>query len=411
MIFDLIPGDTTSAQRMFAGSHTDTPPYQRNYVSYIAGKFDIGVGSGRARSNDSADTNRCTVEASTEFDNIYLKVNDKNLAINWEEYPPTFDYSKNPFWIFHVNSTYSAPLIGKIYNAYIDIINVAQLDLRPMKRLSDGIVGFYDVNNDKFYENAGTGEFIPGPMTGNALVHPNELIKPASMKYINRLFGKDVVTSIDDRPVSAHILKKIIDRPVTYTQLQYIEFDGNQYIRTNFYPGWRKVIQFKCMLYDGMPDTVAIFGGRDTSRNNALAVWKYYGNKTRFDYQYNKTELNYELNNNIDLNIEISNTTITINSYHYYMGGTGSDWSNNNNPIILGSIQSTGGNADGNGIDTRRMVGRIYSCKMYEKGSASPDRNFIPVKTNTGEVGLLETVENIFYKNMGTGKIKAGPEI
>ena len=36
-------------------------------------------------------------------------------------------------------------------------------DLIPAKRISDGVTGLYDIVNDKFYTNAGSGTFTAGP--------------------------------------------------------------------------------------------------------------------------------------------------------------------------------------------------------------------------------------------------------
>ena len=63
----------------------------------------------------------------------------------------------------------------------------------------------------------------------------------------------------------------------------------------------------------------------------------------------------------------------------------------------------------GNVIDDRRFIGRVYWFKIYNSNKLV--RDFIPVKNSeTGEVGLFDKVESIFYTNQGVGSFIAGPE-
>lgn len=52
----------------------------------------------------------------------------------------------------------------------------------------------------------------------------------------------------------------------------------------------------------------------------------------------------------------------------------------------------------------------LYSFKMYNE-SDELIRDFIPVKTNTGIIGLLDLVENKFYANDGTDVFVAGSDV
>ena len=54
-------------------------------------------------------------------------------------------------------------------------------------------------------------------------------------------------------------------------------------------------------------------------------------------------------------------------------------------------------------------TGRIYSCKISNVNGLI--RNFIPCKNTSGVIGLYDTVNSQFYQNAGTGTFIAGPEI
>lgn len=61
------------------------------------------------------------------------------------------------------------------------------------------------------------------------------------------------------------------------------------------------------------------------------------------------------------------------------------------------------------GVSGIADAARIYSCKIYS-GSALI-RQFVPCKNSSGEVGLYDEVNDVFYGNAGTGVFIAGPEI
>lgn len=57
---------------------------------------------------------------------------------------------------------YNAPIKAKIYRLKISQDTDIIVDIYPAKRDSDGVVGMYDIIQDKFYTNSGTGKFIAG---------------------------------------------------------------------------------------------------------------------------------------------------------------------------------------------------------------------------------------------------------
>ena len=50
---------------------------------------------------------------------------------------------------------------------------------------------------------------------------------------------------------------------------------------------------------------------------------------------------------------------------------------------------------------------KVYSCQIYDNGTLV--RNFIPCQTTSGDIGLWDDANSVFYGNAGTGTFTAGP--
>lgn len=61
------------------------------------------------------------------------------------------------------------------------------------------------------------------------------------------------------------------------------------------------------------------------------------------------------------------------------------------------------------GVSGIADAARIYSCKI--SSSSGLIRQFVPCKNSSGEVGLYDKVNDVFYGNAGTGVFIAGPEV
>lgn len=61
------------------------------------------------------------------------------------------------------------------------------------------------------------------------------------------------------------------------------------------------------------------------------------------------------------------------------------------------------------GVSGIADAARIYSCKIYSRSGLI--RQFVPCKNSSGEIGLYDEVNDVFYGNAGTGVFIAGPEV
>ena len=97
------------------------------------------------------------------IENSILKIYKNDILLNVHSFVPTSSTIYTMFLNASNSSTkkYNAVnCINRIYHFKIDGI----ADMRPAIRISDNAVGMYDVIRQRFFENAGTGAFTPGPI-------------------------------------------------------------------------------------------------------------------------------------------------------------------------------------------------------------------------------------------------------
>jgi hypothetical protein len=235
---------------------------------------------------------------------------------------------------------------SRIYSCKIYDNGVLIRDFVPCSRNSDGLYGMYDVVNNQFYSNAGSGQFLGATK------------------------------------------EKL---PDGYTKLQYIESDGTQYIDTGLKANNNTRIEMNCeILSDNSANgesVLTIFGARSSGgvKNFSLI---YDLDNDRWSYGYGSTRSYLSSNNPVGkyiidankqscyLNNDTLNNTTSTFSCEYNM--------------YLFALNDTD--------DAMWMTtGRIYSCKIYNNDVMV--RNFIPCKNVNGNVGLYDIINAYFYGN------------
>lgn len=178
-----------------------------------------------------------------------------------------------------------------------------------------------------------------------------------------------------------------------YIELEYIESTGTQYIDTEFKPNnnTRIVMDFENLGdYSAMTTGLCpFFGARNATSSAVFALW--VGTKTYPHYgnvSYNKngyfsvdinTRLIYDFNKNV---VNIGDTQITCST---------STFTTNYN-LYLFTVNNYGN------VETRRVSGKLYSCKIYDNNSLI--RDYVPVINLNGVCGLFDKVNNKFYPSV-----------
>ena len=197
-----------------------------------------------------------------------------------------------------------------------------------------------------------------------------------------------------------------------YTELNYLESTGTQYIDTDYKP--TKSTKVEAILkFEGTfnynlvkPLTEAFFGANDSKyvfsinfagdpRRNTLFAWsdiKYSsGGKV---YSFNITD---EIKNNFN-KLVFQSKILEYENIKYDIAETTSD--------ISKSLIIFGRNYDG---DIRTFASYnmdLKSFKIYDNNDLV--RDFIPVLDNNGIACLFDKVENKYYYNQGTGEFLYG---
>lgn len=258
-----------------------------------------------------------------------------------------------------------------------------------------GIIGLYDIVNSKFYANVGSGgTFTAGP----------EVEKSTGIT-INYLDNNKVV-DIDD--VQLQELSKdtewifqfvsVPTLPSGYTELEYIQSSGTQYIDTGLKPNQDTRVVTKFDMTQTDTAWRKLWGSGSRSYDLDFALWNdgttklqsYYGTKTNNAVPITDMSLNVDANKNI---WKYSGETITFDknnftcAYSMYIFNVNKD----NSPAYLPGMM------------------KLYLFKIYDNDVLV--RDFIPCKNPSGTIGLYDSVNNQFYQNAGSGTFIAGPEI
>ncbi len=204
------------------------------------------------------------------------------------------------------------------------------------------------------------------------------------------------VNGVAKKVKKAYVGVKPITIPPDYTQLEYIQSSGTQYIDTGFKPNDNTRV-----VLDGQFTSSAVsqflFGCRTgTNTVNYCILTRAAG--FRSDYGESKVE-----------NTSVANTERFI-------------FDKNKNICTIGSAEITNAVSTfqsayslalfaSNDGGSAKYYGsmKLYSCKIYDNGTIV--RDYVPCKNAVGTVGLYDLVQSQFYENAGTDVFAAGPDV
>lgn len=185
--------------------------------------------------------------------------------------------------------------------------------------------------------------------------------------------------------------------PGGYTELEYIQSSGTQYVDTGLKPNqdFGVTIDFQMTTVSGWQ---CIFGAANSAQNaDEYGVWH---NGTNFGFYYASTNVTVSAAATARHLFVCSKNTITVDGAA--AGSPAYTSFQTNYPLLLGAINYAGSKMYGSQI-------KIYSAKIYQNGSLV--RDFIPCKNAAGVIGLWDDVNSVFYQNAGSGVFTAGPEV
>lgn len=187
--------------------------------------------------------------------------------------------------------------------------------------------------------------------------------------------------------------------PAAYTELEYIESTGTQYINTGISPTVNTGVEIKAVLTADNNTDKVLFGSRATTGNTRFWIdFDNSGSKHKIMYGFGgyaemvvyslNTEYSIVFNKNGDKKVVINGTTYNV-AYNFD--------ATNSIPIYLFRANYTS-----------PIPGsfKVYYCRIYE--GTSLIRNLIPAKRNSDNaIGMYDKVSGTFFTNAGTGEFIA----
>ena len=218
--------------------------------------------------------------------------------------------------------------------------------------------------------------------------------------------GEKATLPVANMKMASNIEVKVgygVSLPPGYTQVEYIESTGTQYINTGVIgrAGIATALDFTIIsgnLDDFIPMGCVLPNWSPRCYLVALqngAFWSYALGEWQFSNVSASAGVRYLVETSLGANLQ----TMKVN-------GTTVKTTSDSSPIDTGlNVYLFGNNYSNSHIASGTM--RVYSCKIYEGGTLV--RDFIPCINQNGEAGLYDLVNGVFYGNSGSGEFAIGP--
>lgn len=198
--------------------------------------------------------------------------------------------------------------------------------------------------------------------------------------------------------------------PAGYTQLEYIESTGTQYINTGIIYSSSK----DYVIYQDIQGVGNQNGNKGSGWNAGGALFAQQSSQCWFDGSNGITDV--EVTSRAKATIHINSGTDADTDYSWYFVSNGttftssrghsslSTYSGNQGFPLLTSTVNTGA------VGTQyNMSARLYRATITVDNVL--ERDLIPCKNSSNVVGMYDLVNGVFYQNAGTGTFTAGQEI
>lgn len=190
--------------------------------------------------------------------------------------------------------------------------------------------------------------------------------------------------------------------PDGYTQLEYIEATGTQYIDTGYKANINTTKFIGSFLFKNIAKTQGILGSRNLTKLSVESCNVFVTSPGNFRFDWvSGTQDELIISPDIKYEIEVTAGYRKVNGVEKRTSYT-SDKPMQDNNFYVGNFSNAGSGGFSTGA-----IGYIYECSLYDDNILV--RNLIPAKRNSdNEVGMYDLVSNTFFTNAGTGTFKAG---
>ena len=263
-----------------------------------------------------------------------------------------------------------AGLKMRLYSETIELNGFVKREFIPCYRLSDGVAGLYDIVNQDFYSNVGTGEFVKGPFvgSGNASRLPNE-----------------------------------------YKEVECIVADGTQYIDTGFADTVNTIVAIDVQYTDVTTVQQRIFGhGYDSDTGANVSFEAYINGDNQWARATSDGKGIWQASGKA---ADTNRHTFVLDNERFVIYNNGRTIGydeENNSHITRENTENLTLLARSDG--SRASRAKLFGCKIWDGEVLK--RDFVPCyKKADGEVGLFDLVTCAFFTNAGTGEFTKGREM
>ena len=207
---------------------------------------------------------------------------------------------------------------------------------------------------------------------------------------------EDIYDTLEMTNASIYLL------PNEYTQVDYIENSGTQFIDTGFKPNQNTSVEMEVLIPQNSAEVTRFFETRNTNYVNksfGILNFRDYNNIFQFRYDIQFAKNNYKLDVETKYKIRTNKNNVYVND-EWIFNANPSSFQTNYNLALFGFANNSDNVAD-------TSTYRLYSFKLYDNGVLI--RDYVPCYRNSdNEVGLYDLVNNVFYTNNGTGSFTYG---
>ena len=185
--------------------------------------------------------------------------------------------------------------------------------------------------------------------------------------------------------------------PEEYTQVEYIESDGTQYIDTGYKANQDTRVVFDAYILQTTTTATGLFGCRQAMGSNGFYIFEQNSDLGEYNDGYGSLftrdiPLSALARHIIDK--DKNKTCIDETIAHTYAAQTFTV------PVTLTlfAVQQS------NSVDERMSVCKLYSCVIYDNGTIV--RYYIPCTNSSGIAGLYDTVSGVFFRDATSGSVE-----
>lgn len=275
----------------------------------------------------------------------------------------------------------------------IEIDNPLITSLEVAQNLAISIKDHYSTKQNMTVPYQGYPDMQAGDKVGLYSTYINGLcvVTESSFSYNGGFSGTVVASLVSNENQGSGIL------PRGYTQLQYIESTGSQYIDTGVLPTQDTLLELDIRISTDSAKETYPFGS--------------YGATNRFFTKYSSGSLQSGLGvtwfkptsysgSLFDLlHIELGKGKFIVEDSSVFL--TSSDFTVEQSILLFG--------LNSKGDKSGSISAAIYRCTIHSADVVI--RDFIPCKNFFGVVGLYDIIQRKFYSNNGSGSFIAGPVV